>query len=1029
MSFTINVAKELAVAPRPLVMVDVVFPSGAAWYISSLPVTFNSHTYEARIDDPEMDRLASLSEQGIDRVPSVSVKIADPDGTKFATYERGQGFKGSVLTMWFALYDVSTNTFSTDSLVPFVGRCDQPSSDAQYLTVNATARLNLTRFMLPAPPIQENCLHVNPITVAQRAEANTPGSKFFGCGETLSLAAAPPCSYTRQSCTRPLRFSGDTYKPSTTGTGREYTSGNWQSWVNVDTSGKHQEFWPLWLGGKGWLTVVPLNQRGDGNFTRGEAAVGFGAVTVERVVVNGVELSQGAADFRWAYTNNGARDGAANLDIDSTGNSDPYGGETVIEYFAPKSVIGPASLPQVQVLGGTSDTRAFINITTTNASNGPIHVHFGRPTVVTDPGDGYVVTIAGNSMPEANGTFTWRYDGADDFHLEGTFANGSGTGGTVAYNNRVSGIGFQGGVPTPGIITGILHACGITDAELDASSFSAVSTICSASITVVDGVGASQPQGRFSSSMALRQRRSAAELVRGLRQSIGALLVTGPDGKIRLQIEGPIAEQQSSAVDGSNNNTAISSKTRAGVTTNGFSAYAFNESNSWGLKRGGMPIASMPNRVSFPFQDSAQTYAISQYSLVDPDDVMRVGQETPGGLQVQPEGIASYNHAMRCAKLGLSKIHRGNPANDTSGTDWWEWSTSFRGCKLTIGQIVDLTNVKYGMSRQMVRLTEIKPSRNYETVDLKGHFHNDDWYLDSHGNSDDPLFSTIRRERLGPPPAPTFAVEASALDPTVAEVTGLTFPYDANLHNITSVTFAFYYVDEAAAGHTLAANLLIGASSATLDSATDVHEGDYLQIGAELVLCGIPAGAVVPITRAQLGSTAAAGTSGDVVRLAPVKTQTATFAIDFFLLDTSATDWFLEQALPEMKLVSVGAFATNNYGPSPNSYVILTGSADLGLRLNGTPAGSTAFRIVNVTNTNTTLTPGNQIVSVVATTVDVTITLPAESADVGLEVIVKRAAGSTHNVIVHYGSGDTIDGSATDVTLDATTTVWAGVGQ
>src|SRR6185295_18398547 len=106
---------------------------------------------------------------------------------------------------------------------------------------------------------------------------------------------------------------------STTGTGREYTSGNWASWVNADTSGKFQEFWPLWLGGKAWMTVVPLNQRGDANYTRGEAAVGIGPVVVERVIVNGVELSTAGTigfnkDFRWAYTNNGARDGTPNLD-------------------------------------------------------------------------------------------------------------------------------------------------------------------------------------------------------------------------------------------------------------------------------------------------------------------------------------------------------------------------------------------------------------------------------------------------------------------------------------------------------------------------------------------------------------------------------------------------------------------------------------------------------------------------------------------------------------------------------------------
>jgi hypothetical protein len=36
------------------------------------------------------------------------------------------------------------------------------------------------------------------------------------------------------------------------------------------------------------------------------------------------------------------------------------------------------------------------------------------------------------------------------------------------------------------------------------------------------------------------------------------------------------------------------------------------------------------------------------------------------------------------------------------------WKTSFRGCKLRIGDIVTLNNARYNLTEQMVRLTEIK---------------------------------------------------------------------------------------------------------------------------------------------------------------------------------------------------------------------------------------------------------------------------------------------------------------------------------
>jgi hypothetical protein len=91
-------------------------------------------------------------------------------------------------------------------------------------------------------------------------------------------------------------------------------------------------------------------------------------------------------------------------------------------------------------------------------------------------------------------------------------------------------------------------------------------------------------------------------------------------------------------VDGSNSSTAIASTLRGGGTASGFTAYRFDESNSWDLKCDNQQVAQMPNRVTFSFQDPTLEYAISTFSLVDPDDVARVGREIPGGLQVNPEG-------------------------------------------------------------------------------------------------------------------------------------------------------------------------------------------------------------------------------------------------------------------------------------------------------------------------------------------------------------------------------------------------------
>ena len=1046
MSFTINSGKESSAAPRPVVFCDFVFPDSTTLYVASIAATFNGHAYDARIDDQQIDRLASLSEQGIDRVPSVTLVLADPSASLFAAYERGHGFKGASLTLRFALADMSAGTFSTDNFVPFVGVCDEPSSDDKNLTVSAQSKLNLSQFMLPTAPIQVRCIWVNPTTTAQRAEADTVGSLYYPCGETRDLTTAPPCAYTKQTCTRPTRYSGVTFSPTLSDSGKNYLTGQTTSWLNADTSGKYQEYWPVWLGGMAWMNCIPINQWGDGNYTRGEAAVGIGEVAVSRVIVNGVELSLGGQDYFWGYSNNGARDGTPNLDVDPHGNSDPHGGQTVIEYRAPKAVLDPSTLPTIQVLGqasvgGSSVTPSSISIASVQGGSSgnpsPIIIHFGRTLGTYDPGDGSAITISGCSWAAANGSWIMRllelpYDHAT---LQGSMAYGSGGSCTLYYNQ----ITQSGGGPTPGLIQAILNQCGIGTDELSGPMMSAADAICNATVATTDGSGNSYSQNRFTSAVAVRQRRSAADIVRGLRQSIAGLLTVDNAGLIGIRLEGPLAEQQASPVDGSNNTTPITSIWRDGSTHNGYTAYRFDESNSWNLKRRPQQVAQMPNRVTFPFQDPTQEYAISSFSLVDSDDIARVGREIPGGLQVNPEGIASYNHALRCGRLGLNKIHHGNPSGDTRGTEWWEWKTSFRACKLRIGDIVTLNSAKYSLTEQMVRITEIKPSKNFETVDLAGYYHDDTWYLDSHGNAADPAHGASPNIGMGACVPPTFTVEVAALDsshliPTAIEVNGLTFSDPTNTYSIQSGTFTFYYVIEAVIQTTLAAAITsTSATSMSVASASGIVAGTLLQIGREVVLCGTPSGTTIPITRGQLATTPDTALNGASVWMVQQQVGTATFPLDF-VNSAAAADWSFVWVLPDTKVLSVGGAVTNAYGTSATRYVPLTNNSDHGLKLNTAAASGSTLAVVNPTaNVDYSILTGNVTVNVSATTRVVVITLPSEGPNAGGLVVVNRAAGSTYDVHVvpglTGGTSDTIDGSSATVeVLTAANPVWAGVG-
>lgn len=786
---TINTLKEQGVTSRPLLLADFLFPDGTTLYLSTHNgdsanggASFNGHDYIGDLADENIDRLASLSEQGVDRIPSASVTISDAAGNYWTNYERGHGFRGATMTLTYVMYDVVTQTYSSDSFQPFAGICDQPKFDAEHLTVTATNKMNLTRFNLPTVPLSQRCPWVNPATAADRTTAGSAvkGDLFYPCGESRSLATAPPCSYTFATCTQPLRFGGVTWEPQKTGSGRDYLTGSKVEWINADTTQRYKKYVPLHLGGLLWLDAVPIAPFGDANYTRTEVIVGWGVINIRRVIVNGVELSGPTTrgDFRWHYINQGSRDGAPNTDVPYNGNGDPYGNMTAIQVLTPKSVFSPDSLPSVRVLCERGDLRVYRKIATAVGSGGHIVVTFDGPNEDCAGNPPFTVNIVGNSYSAANGAQTltnWTFGPPGTITLTAT-GTGSGTGGYLWYELGATYGGAGGGAVPVWSLVEALSWTAIGYNDLAVSDFSDASKIARATITYTDNTGASATQSRFSMALALTQRRSAAEVVRAIRQSFGGILTPGADGKLHLRVEGPLAEQQPAAVDGSNYNTAISSTTRAGVSTNGYSAYDFNESNCWDLTRDGVQIASTPNKVSFPFQDPSIDYGQSTFNEFDSVDIGRVQQEIPGGLQVTPEGIASYNHASRIATLGLKKLLHGNPTGDTRGTDWYQWTTSFRGCKLQIGQIVRMSNTRLGLTSQQIRLTEIKPSRNFETVQLRGHHHEDAWYLDSAGNVDDPSYSNKAHDRLARPAYPWCPNSVTPItSDSVFDATDLTF--------------------------------------------------------------------------------------------------------------------------------------------------------------------------------------------------------------------------------------------------------------
>jgi hypothetical protein len=270
------------------------------------------------------------------------------------------------------------------------------------------------------------------------------------------------------------------------------------------------------------------------------------------------------------------------------------------------------------------------------------------------------------------------------------------------------------------------------------------------------------------------------------------------------------------------------------------------------------------------------------------------------------------------------------------------------------------------------------------------------------------------------PPSLTFGVEASTINPAVAQIVGLSFSDAANTHSVSGANFTLSYYDPNASPDFLAATLNSGDLTMHLDADTDITAGEYVRVGYEIVLCGTPdtSTGIVPITRAQLGTTAATVASGSPAHRVIQKTVTAPFAHDYFNSDPTAPQWSLDVSLPDMVLCSVAGYATNAYGKSPVANV-LAGTSGHGLDL----SVSSTDLVVNILNSGSpshpyVLTAVQQKVNIVATTQDVYVLLPNEEDMVGKDITINLDMGNTQAVYLVLDPDmpipDTLEGSATN---------------
>ena len=276
------------------------------------------------------------------------------------------------------------------------------------------------------------------------------------------------------------------------------------------------------------------------------------------------------------------------------------------------------------------------------------------------------------------------------------------------------------------ILLDILRKCGWDVSEIDLSSFANVASYADQQIQTQDLHGNTITIPRFECNLALVSRRTAADLIRGVRNACRLYLTYGNSGLLQLNVENTFALQQPVKPDWSNSTSSFNSgwpSYEFGDGSSGVSGIARDNKGASTIRVTSRSIVDTPNQFSVEFQDSLNDYQQDSFLMIDVDDVGITGQEITAPISVL--GIPNYDQAARILKFNLDRGIRGNT--------YVQFSTSVKALGLRPGDLITLTYLKEGFDRQPFRVLKIAPDINYRMSAITAQIHDDAWYDDTNG--------------------------------------------------------------------------------------------------------------------------------------------------------------------------------------------------------------------------------------------------------------------------------------------------------
>jgi hypothetical protein len=680
---TIHEMKEQELLETPVLLFECELRDGQRHFWATHRVDFEGAVYEARLLEHTGFDIRAYSEDGIDASAKVSLVLANAD-SRYSQLERTVGFKGSRLRVQFAFFDLASNVPVSEAITIFRGAGNAPDQIREStFRITFNNRLNFQRILLPEVRIQKRCPWLFPTTEHQRTEAITGGEKgayspFFRCGYSAGLPGGvgnmnggvpfDSCDYTRKSCVERGMFREDSLVQITRRFGGiEFVPSTTAvrghgdkafSQSAVQANEAKYNDFVPLVYGTCWIQPPVTLARNDGNLTRMEALLALGEI--EGVVKVVVN------DVEIPLAINGT-------DMTATGWYHLVGQGNRTGDFNLNFVDGLG-----EPLGDPYGSMAYLSIVV------PSRIQDGRSLPQVQ------VLLKGAKLPIFN-------EAGDTL--------------SVSFTSNPA-----------WILLDVLRRSGWSLDEVDVASFSSTAAYCDDEIATVDLHGNPLMLPRYQCNLALRRRRSAAEVVRGIRNSAGLYLTFGEAGKLQLRQESTVGVQQPAPLASSNATEPL---------LGGWPAYEFDEGDilrdSSGEPRVRMysrNSADTPNRYSVEFQDAFNEYQQDSYSLLDVEDVVAVGQEISASLPAL--GLANFDQASRVTKLHLLKSVRGNVYLDIV--------TSVKALGIHPGDLVTVTYTKEGLDRQLFRVLRLTPGTNFRTVQLTLQWHDESWYVLTAGN-------------------------------------------------------------------------------------------------------------------------------------------------------------------------------------------------------------------------------------------------------------------------------------------------------